>query len=161
MLHALYVMVSIPEAKTENVFESPIILGVFDSKEAAQNAWKTRTPDFKDIKAKTVHKYCETFSAERADLPRFIYLWASYCVYSYSSDEKPQFDFCPYAGGYYETYEDYLEKKTFVKAQNTLSWKEVCDESDFVFYASNEDIIEKFEINRLVRIPVQLTEKRQ
>ncbi len=160
MLHALYVMVSIPEAKIENVFETPIILGVFDSKEAAQNAWKARPSDFKDIKAKTVHKYYETFSTERADLPQFIYMWATYLVYGYSSDEEPQFDFFPYAGGYYETYDDYLEKKAYVKAQNPISWKTVCEKSDFVFYASNEDIIEKIEINRLVRIPVQLTEKR-
>lgn len=159
MSHALYVMVSIPEAKIENVFNSPIILGVFDSKETAQNAWKARGPEFKDIKAKTVHTYYETFSTEREDLPEEIYLWATYQVYSYSEGEKPEFDFHPYACGYYETYDEYLAKKTWVKEQNPLSWKTICEESDFIFYASNEDIIEKVEINRLVRIPVQLTEK--
>ena len=45
----LYVMVSIPEAKRENVYTPPIILGVFDSKESAKNAWKARTPEFKQI----------------------------------------------------------------------------------------------------------------
>ena len=37
--------------------------------------------------------------------------------------------------------------------------KEFCADTGFVFYASNEDIIEKFEINHLVKIPVQLTDK--
>ena len=160
MLHALYVMVSIPEAKIENVFDSPIILGVFDSKETAQNAWKARTLDFKDIKTKTVHKYYETFSTERADLPQYIYLSATYYVYGFSEDETPEFVFMPYANGYYETYDEYLEKKAWVKEQHPTSWKTFCEESEFVFYASNEDIIEKFEINRLVKIPVQLTEKK-
>ncbi len=159
MSRDLYVMVSIPEEKIENVYESPIILGVFDSKESAQNAWKSRVPEFKDIKAKTVHKYYEIFSTEREDLPQYIYLWATYKVYSYSEGEKPNFDFCPYACGYYETYDEYLKKKACVKEQNPISWKEFCEDSEFIFYASNEDIIEKIEINRLVRIPVQLAEK--
>ena len=67
MLQSLYVMVSIPEAKIENVFESPIILGVFDSKEAAQNAWKARTSEFKDIKAtpRIFSKYCHLSPEQR------------------------------------------------------------------------------------------------
>jgi len=159
MLQSLYVMVSIPEAKIENVFESPIILGVFDSKEAAQNAWKTRTPEFKDIKAKTVHKYCETFSSEQLELPQHIYLWATYYVYGFSEDEAPEFVFMPYANGYYETYDEYLTKKAWVKEQNPISEKEFCEDNGFVFYASNEDIIEKTEINRLVRIPVSINKE--
>ncbi len=42
MLFALYVMVSIPEAKIENAFTPPTVLGVFDSRESAKNAWKQR-----------------------------------------------------------------------------------------------------------------------
>ena len=160
MLHTLYVMVSLPEAKLENVFESPMILGVFDSKENAQNAWKTRTSDFKDIKAKTVHKYYETFSTEREDLPQYIYLWATYYVYGFSEDETPEFVFMPYANGYFETYDEYSAKKAWVKEQNPISQKAFCEDSGFAFYASNEDIIEKFEINRLVKIPVQLVDKK-
>lgn len=159
MSHALYVMVSLPEEKVENVFESPVILGVFDSKESAQNAWKKRTFDFKDIKAKTVHKYYETFSTEQENLPQYIYLWATYYVYGFSEDETPEFVFMPYANGYFETYDEYSAQKTWIKEQNPISQKEFCEDSGFVFYASNEDIIEKIEINRLVKIHVQLIEK--
>lgn len=69
MSFGLYVMVSVPEAKIENVFHAPVILGVFDSKEAAQNAWKVRTPDFRDMKAKTLHKNVENFATESNELP--------------------------------------------------------------------------------------------
>ncbi len=159
MLYSLYTMVSIPEAKTENAFESPVILGVFDSKEAAKNAWKKRGAEFKDIKSKTVHTYSETFSTGRDSLPQFIYMWATYTVYAFSEFDDPEFNFTPYASGYFETQDEYLEKKKWVKEQNPTPWKEVCEKSDFKFYASNEDISEKVEINRLVRIPVALTEK--
>jgi len=152
-------MVSIPEVKIENVYDSPVILGVFDSKEAAQNAWKSRSSEFRDIKAKTVHKYCEAFVTERMELPQFIYLWATYQVYGFSEDEKPEFIFIPYDAGYYETYEDYLAKKARVIACNPISCREFCEKNGFIFYASNEDIVEKIEINRLVRIPVKITER--
>ena len=118
MSRPLYVMVSIPEAKVENVFETPIILGVFDSKETAQNAWKARSSEFKDIKAKTIHKY-------------------------------------------YETYDEYLQKKTWLEEQKPIGARSFYEKQGWVFYASNEDIIEKIEINRLVRIPVQLAEEKQ
>ena len=134
-------------------------MGVFDSKETAQKAWKARTPDFNDIKAKTVHKYVETFITERADMPQFIYLWATYYVDCFSEGEKPNFVFYPYNAGYYETYDEYLEKKNWVMDQNPISHKRFCEKSGFIFYAANEDIIEKIEINRLVRIPVKITEK--
>lgn len=158
MVDRLYIMVSIPEAKKENVFDAPVILGVFDFKEAAQNAWKARSPEFRDIKAKTVHKYCEAFTTERTELPQFIYLWATYHVYGFSEDEAPQFDFIPYNAGFYETYEEYLSKKAWVMERDPISYKEFCEKSGFIFYASNEDIIEKIEVNRLVRIPVALQE---
>ena len=159
MLYSVYVMVSIPEAKLENVYESPIILGVFDSKENARMAWKARTPDFKDIKAKTVHQYVETFITERTARPQSIYLWANYSVYGVAPEEKPEFVFMPYHAGYYERYEEYLEKKAWVRDQNPISKKEFCEKAGFVFYASNEDIVEKVELNRLIRIPVELTAK--
>ena len=54
---AMYVMVSVPENKEENIYESPIILGCFKTKDDAKAAWKARTPAFKSIKAKTVHVY--------------------------------------------------------------------------------------------------------
>lgn len=159
MSFSLYVMVSVPEARIENVFDSPVILGVFESKEAAQAAWKARSPEFRDIKAKTVYKYVETFATERSDLPEFIYLWATYQVYGFSEEEKPEFVFMPYAAGFFETYEDYVAKKAWVMERNPISHRELCEKSGFVFYASNEDIVERIEINRLVRIPVEITEK--
>lgn len=154
----LYVMVSIPEANIDNVFSSPIILGVFDSKETAQEAWKNRGNQFKNIKAKTVHKYCEVFPTDSTHLPSYIYLWATYYVYGSTPQDVPEFVFMPYANGFFDNYEKYVQKNNFVKAHNPISQKEFCEESDFVFYASNEDIIEKFEINKLVRVPVKLTE---
>lgn len=65
----------------------------------------------------------------------------------------------PYDAGFYETYEDYLAKKARVMERNPISCKEFREKNGFVFYASNEDIVEKIEINRLVRIPVEITEK--
>jgi len=159
MLYSLYTMVSVPEAKMENVLVSPILLGVFDSRETAQKVWKARPAEFKDIKAKTVHTYVETFVWEQEELPPEIYLWANYTVYGFAPDEKPEFVFTPYSAGYFETYYAYLKRKAELKALNPIPWKTVCRNSDFVFYASNEDIAEKVEINRLVRIPVELTEK--
>ena len=108
----------------------------------------------------TLDKYYETFSSEQLELPQHIYLWATYYVYGFSEDETPEFVFMPYANGYYETYDEYLAKKTWVKEQNPISQKSFCEDSGFVFYASNEDIIEKIELNRLVRIPVKLTDKK-
>lgn len=160
MLYSLYVMVSIPEAKIENVLNTPVILGIFDSKETAQQAWKSRTSEFRGIKAKTVHKYCETFITERTELPQYLYLWANYHVYGFSENERPEFVFLPYDAGYFETYEDYLAKKAWVMGHNPISHREFCDRNGFVFYASNEDIIEKIALNRLVNIPVTLTEKK-
>ncbi len=158
MSFVLYVMVSIPEAKTENVYTQPIILGVFDSKESAQTAWKQRPAEFKDIKAKTVHTYCETLSTEQAVLPSKVYLWANYQAYAFSEDEKPELEFTPYASGFFASMEECEAKKAWLRAQNPIPWRSVCEESGFVFYASNANITEEFEVNRLVRVPVELTD---
>ena len=158
MQFRLYVMVSVPEAKPENVYASPIILGVFDSKESAKDAWKKRPAEFKDIKSKTVHTYFEVLSSDRETLPDHVYLWASYTAYSFSEDEAPNLDFTPFSDGFYETYEDYQRKYTQVKQQKPISWRNFCEISDFIFHASNENILEKLEINKLARIPVVLTD---
>lgn len=157
MPFALYVMVSIPEAKMENVYTQPIMLGVFDSKESAQKAWKQRPAEFKDIKSKTVHTYCETMSTEQDALPEKVYLWANYQAYAFSEDEKPELEFTPYASGFFETYEAYAAKKAWLQAQKPIPWRTVCEESGFVFYASNADIVGEFELGRLVKAPVELT----
>ena len=159
MSQSMYVMVSVPEAKPENVYASPIILGVFDSKEGAQAAWKARGPEFRDIKAKTVHKYVETFLSEGTELPQFLWLWATYYVYGCAKEQTPRFVFFPYNAGFFETYEDCCRERNRVWEMNPISQKQFCETSGFVFYASNEDIVEKMEVNRLVRIPVMLTEK--
>lgn len=158
MSFKLYVMVSIPEAKFENVFTPPIILGVFDSKESAQNAWKQRTADFKNIKSKTVHTYYEVLSTERPALPSSVYLWATYTAYGFSREESPNLDFTPLANGFFETYKDYQIKKERLNQQNHITWRKFCEESGFVFYASNENIVEEFKINRLVKVPIELTD---
>ena len=155
----LYVMVSIPEANLKNIFTPPIILGVFDSKENAQNAWKKRTADFKDIKAKTIHTYYEMLSTEQLELPESVYLWATYKAYAFSEEDAPNLYFIPFYNGFFETYEDYQRQKEWLKQQNPIPFKEVCEKCGFIFYASNEDIIEKFEINRLVRVSVKLTDR--
>lgn len=158
-LFSLYVMVSIPEAKIENIFAPPIILGVFDSKESAKNAWKQRSKEFRDIRAKTVHTYYETFATNRTELPSDLYLWALYHVYKLIGREVPEFVFHPYGNGYFETYDECLSRIEEVKQLNPRSWKDIRDSCGFTFYASNEWIVEKIELNRLVRIPVQITEK--
>lgn len=158
MTFDLYVMMSVPEAKLENVYAQPIILGVFDSKERAQNAWKQRSADFKDIKTKTVHTYYEVMPTEQDALPGRVYLWASYQAYAFSEDEKPELVFTPYANGFFASIEDYKAKKAWLQAQNPMPWRTFCEESGFIFYASNENITGEFEINRLVRVPVELTD---
>ena len=154
----LYVMVSIPEAKRENVYTSPIILGVFDSKESAKDAWKQRTPDFKHIRAKTVHTYYEVLLTEATALPHSVYLWAAYQVFAYSAEDKPTMEFVPMDCGFFESYEQYQVRRDWLDSQPTNTWREICESSDFVFYASNENIIERFELNRLVQVPVALTD---
>lgn len=155
----LYVMVSIPEAKQENVYTSPIILGVFDSKESAQAAWKARSAEFKPIKAKTLHTYYEVLSTEADTIPESVYVWAAYHVYAYFEGDDPQLEFTPYNCGFFETFEQYQAKKDWLDSQPTHTWREICKDSDFVFYAANENIIEKCPLNRLVQIPVGLTDR--
>ena len=67
---AMYVMVSIPEANTENIFKPPIVLGVFKSKEDARTAWKARTSEYKSVKAKTVHIYYFDFQTDVPEIPK-------------------------------------------------------------------------------------------
>ena len=156
MSFPLYVMVSIPAAKLENVHTQPIILGVFDSQGSAQKAWKQRPKEFKDIKTKTVHTYVETLLTEKDTLPQKVYLWANYQVYAFSEYDPPEMEFTPYACGFFETYDAYAAKKAWLQAQTPIPWRTVCEESGFVFFASNADVVGEFEINRLARVNVEL-----
>lgn len=158
MLFALYVMVSIPEAKIENVFTPPIILGVFDSRESAKNAWKQRGAEFKNIKAKTLHTYYETLETESETLPDSVYLWATYQTYHLTLEEKPVLAFTPYHQGFMDSYEKYEKQKEWLDSMPTKPWREICESSGFTFYASNDNIIEKFEMNKLVKVQIEFDE---
>ena len=158
----LYVMISIPESKIENVHIPPILLGVFDSRESAKAAWKARPDEYRDIRAKTVHVYYEVFPTERAELPSHVYMWGSYSVYRLGNTDGP-IDFCfiPAYNGFFETYEDYLKWRGWLEKEHGYTdpnAREFYASWDWPFYASNNNIIERFEINRLTRIPVQLTD---
>ena len=158
----LYVMISIPESKIENVHIPPILLGVFDSRESAKAAWKARPDEYRDIRAKTVHVYYEVFPTERTELPSHVYMWGRYVVHGYwNADDPIQFSFIPAYNGFFETYEDYLKWRGWLEKEHGYTDpnpREFWTSSGCPYYASNNNIVERFEINRLTRIPVQLTD---
>lgn len=155
----LYMMVSIPEEKREHAYDTPYILGVFDSKEKAKAAWKARTPEFKHIKAKTVHIYYEVLSTEAETLPESVYVWAYYRVHSYSILDDIHMSLIPYTNGFFETYEQYKAKRDWLDSMHGTKTREFCESVGYTFYAANDNIIEKCPLNRLVQIPVELTDR--
>lgn len=163
MSFKLYVMVSIPEPKIENVYASPLILGVYDSKESARTAWKNRPADFKDIRAKSVHIYSEIMATELEVLPKDVWLTARYIVFQFSKDDKLQMVFYPKWDGYYASLEDYKKRMDWYLEQGidlskALTERELCKSMQWIFYSSNENYMEQFELNKLVRVVVPLTD---
>ena len=133
---AMYVMVSIPEANTENIFKPPTVLGVFKSKEDARTAWKARTSEYKSVKAKTVHIYYFDFQTDVPEIPKTVYFCGMYRVTKYA--EKLHFSFVPQDG--YADIESYNNVVEWIESKHSLSTRKWCECSHgwAVFYASND-----------------------
>lgn len=151
---AMYVMVSVPENKVENIYESPIILGCYKTKDDAKAAWKARTPGFKSIKAKTVHVYYFDLQSDVQEIPEKVFFCGSYKVTEYS--EELHFDFIPNDG--YPDIESHNNVLEWVNSLHPLSCRDFCEQSNGwqTFYASNEMFCIECPVNRLVNIPVPL-----
>lgn len=149
--HKLYVMVSLPPNDIAQAFNNPIILGVFDSKEKAHEAWKNRSVEYKDIKAKSVRVYCEFMNTELPAIPQYVWLRAYYKVYQFSDGEPTQVYFAPGWNGFYEKNED-------IAPVEGKSMRETCAACGWNFFCSNEQIIVRFELNKLTRHVVELTD---
>ena len=154
---AMYVMVSVPENKEENIYESPIILGCFKTKDDAKAAWKVRTPEFKSIKAKTVHVYYFDLQTDVQEIPETVFFCGSYKVTKYN--EKLHFDFTPNAG-YPDIESHYNVLEWINSSQHVIFCREACQRSNGwqTFYASNQMFCIECPVNRLVNIPVPLTD---
>jgi hypothetical protein len=150
----MYVMVSIPEAKEENIYQSPTILGCFKTNEDAKSAWKARTPDYKSIKAKTVHVYYFNLQTDVQEIPENIFFSGSYEVSEYG--EELHFDFTP--SDSYPDIESYHNVMEWLATQSTLSLRERCEKSNGwqTFYASNELFCIECPVGKLVNISVPL-----
>ena len=151
MIAALYIMVSIPEAKQENIFHEPIVLGVFETKELAREAWKNRTPDYKDIRAKTVHIYYEKMQTLLEKAPNVLYAKMSYHVEQFRSDEPLRFEFIPAWDGFYESEDDI--KPPHPQGISSLV---LCKEMGWIYRCGNSGFVTKVELNKLTRIPIPL-----
>lgn len=156
MNRSMYMMVSIPACSLETVYEPPIILGVFETKELAREAWKARPKEYRDIKAKTVHTYVETMICEGDEVPENIWLWALYYV-----EESPGghlFISCyPYNCGFLPSYEAFEQEYTNLKSKKPIMRQEFCQRWGYRLYAENPHIIAQFEPNKLTRYTVPLT----
>jgi len=153
---AMYVMVSVPEAKEENIYVSPIILGCFKTKDDARAAWKARTPEYKSIKAKTVHVYYFDLQTDVPEIPETVFFCGNYSVTEYG--EKLDFSFVPVEG--YPDIESYYNELEWVDSLPTISKREFCERSDgwATFYASNSLFCVECPVNRLVNIPLPFTD---
>ena len=156
MNRAMYMMVSIPASSLETIYEPPIILGVFETKELAREAWKARPKEYRDIRAKTVHTYVGTMICKGDTLPEKIWLWALY-----RAIQCPGGDFCiscyPYDRGFLTSYEDFEAQYAHLKSLNPISQQEFCQQWGYKLYAENPHIIAEFETNKLSRYIVPLT----
>lgn len=155
-VYAMYVMVSIPEAKKESIFKSPIILGVFETKEDAKNAWKARTAEYKSIKAKTVHVYYFDFRTDVPVIPETVFFTGSYTVSEWGGNLH--FDFIPSDG--FPDIESHYNRNEWLSSLHPMSFRENCERSDGwkTFYASNQMFCIECPVNRLVNIAVPLTD---
>jgi len=154
---AMYVMVSIPESKEENIYESPIILGCFKTKDDAKAAWKSRTPEYKSIKAKTVHIYYFNLQTDVPEVPETVFFCGTYHVSKYSNGEL-HFAFLP--SNSYPDIESHYNDLKWVNSQRPISFRDFCESSNGwkTFYASNEMFCIECPVNRLVNIVVPLTD---
>ena len=152
----MYVMVSIPEKKEDNIYQSPIILGCFKTKDDAKTAWKSRTAEFKAIKAKTVHIYYFDLQTDVPVIPETIFFCGSYYVSEYGGELH--FNFTP--SGSYSDIESYHNLIEWINTQNTISFREFCERSDGwqTFYASNSLFCIECPVNKLVNIAVPFTD---
>lgn len=155
-VQAMYVMVSIPENKEDNVYKSPIILGCFTTKDNAKAAWKSRTPEYKSIKAKTVHIYYFDLQTDVLEIPEIVFFCGTYHVSEYSGELH--FDFIPDNG--YPDIESHYNVLEWVNSLHPLTFRDLCNKSNGweTFYASNELFCIECPVNKLVNIVVPLTD---
>ncbi len=152
----MYVMVSVPEVKKENIYKSPVILGCFKTKEDAKVAWKARTPDYKFIKAKTVHVYCFELQTDIQKIPDNVFFCGSYKVSE--SGEELHFRFTPSHS--YSDINSYYNVREWLDAQPTVKFREFCKNSNgwATFYASNELFCVECQVGKLVKIVVPFSD---
>lgn len=155
MNRKMYMMVSIPACSLETVYEPPIILGVFETKELAREAWKARPKEYRDIRAKTVHTYVEMMSTDGDGVPEKIWLWAHYQAVQYHDGE---FNFCciPHDLGFLESRES-LEKLRRERNFDPMFTPNFYKKYGWKLYVHTLDIIAEFETNKLSRYTVPLT----
>lgn len=152
----MYVMVSIPENKEENIYKSPTILGCFKSKEAAQTAWKARTPEYKSIRAKTVHIYCFNLQTDVQEIPETVFFCGNYHVSKYAG----KLDFCFIPSYSYADIESYYNVREWLNTQSPISFRELCKRSKGwrTFYADSSSFCIKCPADKLVNVEVPLTD---
>lgn len=155
MIRSMYMMVSIPACSLETVYEPPIILGVFETKELAKAAWKARPKEYRDIRAKTVHTYVEYMETYEDHLPEKVWLWAFYDAQQYPDGE---FSFCciPHYLGFLTSFECYKQLRA-ERNYDPMFQQNFCKKYGFRLFAENPDIIAEFEPNKLSRYTVPLT----
>ena len=153
---AMYVMVSIPEAKEDNIYKSPIILGCFKSRDDAKSAWKSRTPEYKSIKAKTVHTLYFDLQTDVPEIPETVFFCGTYHVSEYGGELH--FVFLPDNG--YPDIESYNNVLEWVNSMHPMSFRDFCKKSNGweTFYASNELFCIECPVNRLMNIAVPLAD---
>ena len=153
----MYVMVSVPEVKEENIYQPPIILGCFKTREDAKAAWKARTPEYKFIKAKTVHVYYFNLRTDVEVIPEKIFFCGSYKVSRRGGELN--FSFIPDIGSYtdIESYNNVIE---WLSTMHVIWFRESCERSNGweIFYASNEMFCIECPVDKLVNIPVLFTD---
>ena len=156
MIRSMYLMVSIPACSLETIYEPPVILGVFESRELAKEAWKARPKEYRDIKAKTVHTYVETMETEEESLPKKIWLWALYRA-KQLWDGHVSVSCYPYNNGFLPSYECFERGYAELMKMKPLPYREYCRTSGIKLFAENPHIIAEFEPNKLSRYTVPLT----
>ena len=148
----LYIMVSIPEAKEENIWIEPIVLGVFETKELAREVWKNRPKEYRDIRAKTIHIYYEKMQTKSSKAPQILYAKMVYYVMQYSKNEPLEFIFVPCWDGFFENEKDIIY--TYEKTYATY-----CEEVGYIYHCGNYPFVTKLELNKLTRISIPLFDK--
>ena len=148
----LHIMVSIPDAKEENIWVEPIVLGVFETKELAREVWKNRPKEYRDIRAKTIHIYYEKMQTTRAKAPEVLYAKMIYYVEQFGKDKPLQFDFIPWWDGFYENEKDIIYSHERTEAT-------LCEELGWIYHCGNYPFVTKLELNKLTRIPIPLFDK--